>query len=240
MANRRLSIALTFVFVAFEARAEDSRKQNWHDEGELSFTNTTGNSRAATFGANNLFNYNWERTGLELKAGIRTEKDKGRVIGEEYNASEKVTRKVIRKIYGYELFRWDRDRFSGVRNRHGFSLGAGDELWRTEKDKLIGEAGMGYISEERPDRIDHFASGRLYGKYSRALSKTAKFAQDAEYLHSFEDSRDYRINTETAITAAVSDHVLLKASYKWKKVGNPAPGFVKDDTTTGVALVINY
>ena len=222
------------------ARAEDAPKKNWNDEAALSFSNTTGNSRGSTLAVDNIFNYDWSRTSLELKAGMLAEREKGRVTEEQYNAGQKVTRKVAQNLYGYELFRWDRDRFSGIRNRQGFSVGVGDELWRTLKDTLIAEAGAGYVSEERPDKNDHFPSGRLYGKYRRTLSGAARFSQDVECLESLEDARNYRINTETAVIADVSGHVALKASYKWKRIGKPAPGLAKDDTTTGVTLIVSY
>ena len=188
----------------------------------------------------NLFKYDWERTGLELKAGALAAREHGKTTDEEYNASEKMTRKVIGKFYGYEKFGWDKDRFEGVLERYNLSLGVGNELLSMEKDKLILEAGAGYISEERPDQVDAFASGRLYGKYTRTLSQTAIFSQDAEYLHSFKNADDYRLNAETALVVSVTARVSLKTFYKWKRIAKPAPGFIKDDTLTGLALIVNY
>lgn len=234
------TLASILCFAAFSARAAEVPARNWSDEAELSFTNTAGNSRAATFAADNSFLYDWERASVELKAGVLVEKEKGRVTGEQYDASEKVVRKAAGKLYLYELFRWDRDRFSGVRERYGLSAGGGEELLRTGKDRLVAEIGTGYVFEERTDRRDDFQSIRLYARYVRTLSPTARFSQDAEYLHSVADERDYRFNAETAVTAAVSGKVSLKVSCKWKRLGSPSPGFVKDDTTTGVALIIGY
>ncbi len=245
--NRRASVVLVrLVFAASllgaagGAGAEETASRAWKDVAELGFTNTTGNSRVATFEADNLFSYAWKRTGLELKGGALTSKEHGKTADEEYNASEKVTRELAGKLYGYERFGWDRNRFSGIRDRYNSFLGAGEELWSAPKDSLVGEAGAGYISEERPDKTDAFASGRLYVKCVHALSKTASVFQDAEYLYNFQDAADYRLNTETALLASISTNVALKASYKWKRVEKPAPGFIKDDTITTMALVVNY
>ena len=65
----RLIFILALLGAASEARAEEPAKKAWKDVAELGFTNTTGNSRIATFEADNLFNYDGNRAGLELKAG---------------------------------------------------------------------------------------------------------------------------------------------------------------------------
>lgn len=236
----RLVLAAFLLASAWAARAEEPARKRWKDAAELSLTNTTGNSRLTMFGANDLFNYDWGRTALELKAEAFTSRDHGRTRAEEYDASEKVARKLTGKFYGYERFEWDKNRFDGILDRYKFFLGAGDELLSAEKDKLIGEGGVGFVSEERPDKTNNLVSGRLYGKYTRALSKTASFSQGVVYLHDFKDATDYHLNTETALVASVASHVSIKASYKWKRAGRPVPGFGKDDTVTGMALVIDY
>jgi putative salt-induced outer membrane protein len=171
---------------------------------------------------------------------LRSESD-DTTIAEQYNASEKFTWDLIDKNYTYERFAWDRDRFAGVQNRYDSSAGLGRTILDLTNDKLIGELGAGYINEERtePPRND-FGSGRAYAKYIRTISKTANFSQDIEYLASFKDADAYRLNTETAIIASISTHLSLKASYIWKRINKPAPGFSKDDTITSVALIINY
>jgi putative salt-induced outer membrane protein YdiY len=117
----------------------------------------------------------------------------------------------------------------------------GRVLLELPKDTLSTEIGPGYVNEERIDAPrNEFVSGRAYAKYVHTLSKTASFSQDCEYLHHFSDSDDYRLNTETAIIASLTEHLSLKASYVWHRVGLPPPNTGKDDTLTSVALIVNY
>lgn len=51
---------------------------------------------------------------------------------------------------------------------------------------------------------------------------------------------DYRLNTETALIASVNSFLSLKTSFKWNRVAQPTPGFIKDDTTVAAALILNY
>ena len=51
---------------------------------------------------------------------------------------------------------------------------------------------------------------------------------------------DYRVNTETALTASISTYFALKLSFDWRRVNRPPTGAVKDDTKTSIALVVDY
>jgi len=231
------------VLMPLIAAADEPPAKPWKDAGEFSLLSTNGNSKATSTAAKNTFNYKWPKAALELIAGGMGSSSGNTVTAEQYNASEKVTYPLdlAQKNYVYEKFGWDRNRFAGYRNRWDGSVGYGRQLLDLPSDKLISEVGAGYINEERINAPHNdFLSGRLYGKYTHILSKTAQFSQDAEYLHDFSDSRDYRLNTETALIASLSTHLSLKASYKWNRVGKPPPGIGKDDTTTSVALIVNY
>lgn len=239
---------LLFVFAASIVaapaglRAEDAAPaKRWKNSTELSVVSTNGNSKTTTTSGKNTFGYNWDKTSLELIGGGLGSKSKGETTAEKYFASEKVARKITEKNYVFEKFAWDKDRFSGIRNRYDSGVGLGRHLIESAKNDLVAELGGGYVVEERVNaRTNSFTSGRAYSKYVHTISDTSKFSQDAEYLHNFDDPDDFRVNTETALIAALSAHFSLKVSYTWKYVGVPPVGFGHSDTTTSVALIANY
>jgi len=231
------------LITAVVAHADEEKPKAWKNQGELSLVSTNGNSNTTTGSAKDTFNYKWTKTALELIGGALGSKDDGDVTAEQYNASEKVAYALTdnQRNYLYEKIGWESNRFAGFYNRYDGTAGVGRKLVDASSDTLLGELGGGYTNEERVDAPrNDFASGRAYLKYKRILSATAQFTQDAEYLHDFDDQEDYRVNMETALIASISTHLALKASYKWNRVAKPPPGFGKDDTTTSVALVINY
>lgn len=222
-------------------RAADAPKKPWKDTAEASLVSTNGNSKATTTAAKNLFIYAWTQAHLELEGGALGAKSKGEVTSERYNASEKVAWDWSKRDYLFERFGWDKNRFAGYRNRYDSSVGAGREFLGLERHKLIGEAGFGYISEERiTEKAKKFGTARAYSKYELKLSDTANFSQSGEYIHDLEESKNYRLNTETALTAAINSLFSIKASYVWNRVGKPAAGFSRDDTTTAVALIASF
>ncbi len=108
-------------------------------------------------------------------------------------------------------------------------------------DAIQREVADGYINEQRvaSERVT-FAVGRGYAKYAHKLSATADFSQDAEYLHNFKESKDYRFNAESALTAVLTTRLSLKVSYGLKFRNTPPPSFGKTDTLTAVSLIVNY
>ncbi|MBI3566151.1 MAG: DUF481 domain-containing protein [Elusimicrobia bacterium] len=238
----RLALAALLAALVVPSRAEDAPAKKWKDAAEVSFVNANGNSKATTTSAKNLFSYAWDAlTAFELEAGGLGSRSEGRVTAEQYYASERLQRKVDDRDYGFERYRWDKNRFAGLAHRHDVSLGVGRELWKTPQDLLTAEGGPGYVVEERlNDKRRSYGSARLYSKYGHEFSATAKFTQDAEYVQSLKDKRDNRLATETALNTQLTTTFSLKTSFVWKHVSQPPPNAVKDDTITAVALIANF
>lgn len=233
-------VAALLLPLASAASAAEAKP--WKNAAELSFVNTNGNSKTQTTSAKNAFSYEFSKeTKAEIEAGGLGARSEGRVTAEQYFAEEKVSHKVSDRNYIFERYRWDRNIFAGVLHRHDLSVGVGRELWKTPKDLLIGELAPGYLNEERlNDRRKSFASARAYAKYTRDLTATAKFSQDAEYTLSLKDTRDARLNTETALTAALSTSLSVKNSFVWRHDARPPAGKRKDDTIFSVALIASF
>ncbi len=233
--------SLLVLFPALSLRAEEAPVKKWKEKAQVTYLSANGNTKSTTIGASNEFRYDWTRLAFELNAGALGSQSRNVVLAEQYFANEKLQWKLDDRNYAFEKVGWDKNRFAGVANRIDSSLGLGRELVKTPRQSLLLELGGGYVNEQRvrSPRVD-FGSGRAYSKYLWNVSDTSVFSQDAEYLHNMEDGDDFRVNTETALTASVSTHVSLKVSYVWKHVALPPPGFGKNDTLTAAALIFNY
>ena len=228
-------------FAASVMAQEPAAPKKWKESAELSYVQTTGNSRTSTVSGKDLYTYDWKKAGLELAAGGLAAKDKGITNAEQYYASEKVSWKLTGKDYVFERIGWDRNRFAGIKNRYDYSVGLGRDLVDLPNDKLLGEVGGGYIFEDRLHAKNlSYGSYRGHVKYIRTLSQTANASQDLEYIGNMSDHKGYRTNSETALIASISTHFSLKASYVWHYENSPAPGFKKSDTITSMAVIVNY
>ncbi len=222
-------------------RAEETKKKNWKNAAEASVVSTNGNSKASSYSAKETYNYDWTKLGLELGGYALKSDSNGVRTAEKYNANQKLTYNFTKKQYAYQRFLWERNTFAGIEHRYDASVGMGRELLETAKDLINSELGVGYINEQRtvPPRKD-FASARAFAKYVHKLSETGNFSQTAEYLQSMQFGDDFRVNTESALTSALSTNLSLKLSYIWNYVSKPPVGYGRNDTTTIMALVVNY
>lgn len=234
-------VSLSVLYVIFGVAGSFAADKPWKNATEFSYLSTNGNSRGSTLSGKNTYDYNWSKTSLEVIGGGLGSSSNGQSTAEKYFASEKTTYKVSDRNYLYERGAWDKDRFSGIKNREDMNAGLGREFLKLSKDLLIGEFGAGEIIEERYDTpTNKFGTSRVYSKYTHTISDTASFSQDAEYLYNFKDKEDFRVNTESDLLAVLTKHMSLKLSYVWKYVGKPPLGFGRSDTTTAVALVATY
>ena len=236
------TIAALLALFASSAMAQQAPEpKKWKDAAELSAVQTAGNSKTSTIAAKNLFNYDWQKAGLELAAGGLGTKSGNTVTAEQYNAAEKVSLKLEGKNYAFEKTTWDKNRFAGIKDRYDMALGLGRLLLDTAEDKLSAEAGGGYIFEDRLKSDNKsFGTYRGYAKYIRTLSPTANASQDLEYQGDFSDRKGYRMNAETALISSISTHFSLKASYLWKYLNTPPPGFKRTDTILSMSVIVNY
>ena len=236
-----LALGLIVAVSAFADETPPGPAKPWKNESEFSFVSANGNTKSTTTSGKDTLTYTISKTSLQLTGGGLGARSAGSVVAEQYNAAEKVSYNVTERDYLFERFGWDKDRFAGIRNRYDSSVGIGRTLLKRDNDTLLSEIGGGYISEKRIHANDNdFATGRGYLKYTHTISPTANFSQDAEYVQSLKEGKDSRIKTETAIIAALSTHLSLKASYVWKYVGAPPPGVGRSDTLTSIALIAVY
>ncbi len=242
MIYRKLIAAASIAMLAgMNVRAAEGDKP-WKETAEISAVSTNGNSKATTISGKNMFSYKWQRASFETNVGGLGSESNDRTTAEQYFANEKLTWDLIGRNYTFERFAWDKDRFAGINNRYDASIGLGRHFFEEKaRNQFMLELGGGYINEERPTPPrNEFGAGRAYAKYEFKISETSLFSQDGEFLHNFKDSDDYRLTTISAIQVAISTHLSLKASYTWKRVGKPPTGFVRDDTITSLALIVNY
>lgn len=236
-----LTVAAVLICFVMPAMAQQAAPKNWKDSAELSYVQTSGNTKTSTLSAKDLFNYDWKTSALELAGGGLGTQSGNKVTAEQYNVSEKVSIKLEGKNYTFEMTGWDKNRFAGIHDRYDTGLGVGRRLLDTADDKLFAEAGGGYISEIRiGSKNQSFGTYRGYAKYIRSLSATANASQDLEYIGNMKDTKGYRMNAETALVASINNHFSLKTSYVWKYENSPGTGFKKTDTITAMTIIANY
>ncbi len=218
-------------------------KKAFSDEGELSYVQTSGNTEVTTLAAKNQAKYRFTESILGTwKAGALYSKTSGTTTAENYFTDLKLDYQNTARLYSFVNAGWMRDRFTGVDERLYGGLGEGCKFLDGPHNFLVGEVSLLYVSDRYVnDTRKSYLSGRAFAKYTYAFTEKDKFSQSVEYLHNFEDAKNYVVNSETAVIASLTSIFSLKSAYVVKYVNEPVPDTLKKtDSMLTVALVVNY
>ncbi len=239
-------IALTLISsLAGLALAEDGKA--WKDEAELSYIQTGGNTNLTSLSAKNLLTYqatekiklDWSVLALfaESEFDGKTEK-----TAERYATELRLEYSLTERLYAAAYGGWLRDEFAGIDDRYYIGPAVGYKFLIGPKHFLSAEAGVDYVKEDYVDDTeDDYTRGRAFGEYAYALTEKTRFSQSLEYLHAFDDSDNYNVNSETALITALSDKFSLKTSYIVNYDHAPVPEDLDEtDTVLAVTIIVNF
>jgi putative salt-induced outer membrane protein len=243
-----LSIGLAVV--ASSSFAEEKAVQKaLSDEGEVSYVQTDGNSKVTSVAAKNLLKYkfnpqllgSWKVGAVSAKSRnattMKTEK-----TAENYFTDVKLDYLFTPLLYSFVNAGWQQNKFAGVDEHVYGGAGVGYKFLDGPANFLVGELGVMYVTDKYIDTTKRdYAGGRAFAKYIYAFTEKNKFSQSLEYLNNFDNSQRYNVNSETAVTSALSGIFSLKAAYLVNYTNAPVPVTLKKkDSMTTVALVANY
>jgi len=235
-------IALVMV-LAVGAVAEEPVDKKWKDEAEFMFVQTGGNTDVRTLAFRNMLEYKFSKPliGVWNISILDTETDDVQTA-ERYYSDLRLDYLFTEHWYAYVLGTRLRDEFAGFDQRYTIGPGAGYKILIGPKHFLAAEAGLAYASEDYVvEEDEQFAEGRAYGKYEYHFTEKNKFLLASEYLHDFDDNRNYKSNSEAAILSALTDVLSLKVSYEVRYQNRPKPSDLeKTDTVFGAAIVVTY
>lgn len=220
-----------------------AEERKWNDEAELSVVSTDGNSETKTISAKNILKYKFnERLLGRWKAGALKGESDGEREAEKYFSEIRLDYLLTEKIYTFGNVGWLKDTFSGIDSRYYVGPGMGYNFLKGPSHFLLGEAGLNYVNEDYTDDTDNdFIAGRLFALYEYHFTAKNKFSQSVEYLHAFDDSENYSLNSETALISALNGNLSLKASYIINYDNKPVPDTLeKKDSILAMALVANF
>jgi putative salt-induced outer membrane protein len=262
---------IALLMVVPETRSEEGDERPWKNTTELGFVTTTGNTETENLSFKNTFTYGWTKTSLKFDASMltaeQTTREASNVGGslvvdettestaENYRLALKLRRELRERLFAYGSANWERDVFSGIDSRYVYGAGVGYRLLDEERQQLAVELGADYTDEQPVGaaQSDTYAGARAAADYEWKFSETAKLSQELEMLWNLEESSDYRINSVTSLTAALTSKLALKTSYTIRYDNEPvvevleAPGFDpvlfefdETDTVLSASLVINF
>jgi putative salt-induced outer membrane protein len=233
------------VGLGFADDQKPKKEKRFSNETGLSVVSTSGNTDSLSLAGKNDMKYKFSDrwTGSWVVGAIYNETS-GVKEAERYFTDLRADYSISERWYAYGLGTWLRDEFAGYDNRIAIGPGVGHRFLIGPKHFLSGEGGLNYAYEDYTDPAEgdeKFLEGRLYGIYEWAITGKTKFSQGLEYLQSLSHGSTWKLNSETAFTATITEIIALKVSYSVFYNNNPRPSTLdKTDAIFATSLVVTY
>jgi putative salt-induced outer membrane protein YdiY len=243
MKSRALFLALGLVAASVSgqtpAPAAETSPRPWTGEASLSFVQTTGNTENQTLGAG--LKAAWQSAPWKVSiaaaflraeaANVETARKTNGALRGEYDFTP--------RFGAYAQESYLRDRFAGIANQWISEAGGVYKVLVGPVHAVSVSAGLAYTSEERlpPDGDRRFAGATAGISYKWKISSTADFGEDAVFLESFKDSKDWRFNNAASLSVSMTKVLALKLSHQLSYLHLPATGKKRTDTTLLASIV---
>ena len=209
---------------------------------DLGFVNTAGNTEVTTLNAGEKTTFKHDRWLFGSTLALVYGRTSGETTANQLRAALRADYEQTPRWHPYGLFSFDRNRFAGISHRFEEGVGIGYKAILEANDTLDLEAGLSLTQERTVAPVSNtFVSARLAASYKHLLSKTAYFLQTVEVLPNLKESRNLRLNTESALVAPLSERIALKVGYivRYDR-GAPERGFLKTDRIFNTGIQLNF
>ncbi len=216
-------------------------EKTFEGTAEVSAVVTNGNTKNQNTGLSADVTYRWTPWLMNLKSKYQSAIAQEVQTGESFEISGRGSRSLTERDDIFLEHTYLKNRFSGVNDRNTTSLGFGHFWIKSDTQTLRNELGLGYTSEERTDGTKlGFMSGLVGLLYKYKISPTADLTHETKYLPNFANGEDWRLTSETSLSAAISSMFSSKISWKYEHVNLPPVGKLRGDTTTTVSLLAKF
>lgn len=233
--------ALLPVAVFAQETGEEAAEEDplWKAAVGFSYLATSGNSDTSSSGLKLEAIRRPSPWGLEIKAFVDRADDNGEITAERYFAGLRGTRSLSEKLGLFAGLSFEQDEFSGIELRTLVEAGITYTAKNTERHLLEFDLGVTWTDEDRlAPAIDSDSLGAVLGmNYEWKISETAKFSQSLAYFPNFDESDDWRAESLTALTAALTDRFALQVGYEVRYRNLPVGDREETDTSTKASLV---
>jgi putative salt-induced outer membrane protein len=249
-------IASTILLTPLGLAAQEAPVKTRSFVADFGFVNAAGNTSITTINVGDKFTANTvdKKLVFTQTLGVVYGSTDGDKTAENYRLQTRLDRHLSGKVFLFGLLGWDRNTFGGVSRRFEETAGLAFKPLSRPKDELDVELGLSVFQQRNTVAVagtfdDNYLAGRLAGLYKHSFSKTAIFNQSLELIPDFDVSKDFRLNSETALVAPVSTNFGLKLSYVIRFDNlpglKPAPNptnelFAKTDRFLTAGITLSY
>ena len=238
-------IGLILALGAFPLLAQETEEEEeplWKGSLGLAWVATSGNTDTSTLGLDFALDRRPEPWGFEFAARGNRAEDNGVTTAENYLVSARAVRKLSARWGIFGGLAWARDPFAGFDSQTVGTAGATYLAVESEHHLLTFDMGLAYTWEDRvpPEEDVDFVGGLLGLSWEWRLGASSKLATKHGFHPNFDDSGDWRLNSMTALEAAVNTWLALRLGFDIRHRNQPIGDADSTDTTSTASVVFNF
>lgn len=233
------ALLFTFCQSTFALEAVESKITN---ESEAGVALASGNTKSKNYNVKQANAYKFDANVLKFNARFLNSFANDVESARYLFGSLRYERELSDKLSVYLSQGFESDKFAGYYLRELSDIGLKYNIIKEEMFYWLAEAGYRYTNEKLNNGThDYKNSLRAYTEVEKKWNPSVSSKYFLEYLPSIQESKDYQINTELSVSAALTNVFSIKSAYLLRYDHLPAPtSTTKTDTLLTTALVAKF
>jgi putative salt-induced outer membrane protein len=212
------------------------------NESEAGVTVATGNTKTKNYNIKQSNSYEFDENVLKfdaryLSAFSNNEESARYLLGQvRYE-------RILSNYFSVYLSQGvESDKFAGFEQRHISDIGGQYNLYKLPNFTWLFELGYRYTDEKWNNGSHEYKSSiRTYTELEKKWNPNVSTKYFLEYVPNLKQGKDYEINTELSVSAALTNVFSIKTTYLLRYDHDPAEGAeVRTDTLLTTALVAKF
>lgn len=212
------------------------------NESEVGIILTSGNTESNTynFQQKNVLENN--KSVWQLKGRYFYGESKDQMVARSWAAGLRYGYLFTERFSGFLGYMIEGDTFAGYKNRQNIDVGTKYFFIKREMLDWFSEAGYRLMYEDRVNGSKkNFHLARLYMELNKKWQETISSQLWVEYLPNFTDTRDYMLNAEVSVSAALNNIFSIRTALLYRYDNVPAfPAPQRLDRIFTTALVARF
>lgn len=225
-------IALFFTTSAFA---------QYSNESELTVIMNGGNTEQETWNAKTMNTLVKEKNTFKLGGHYSYGKADEELNTRNWDINARYERALNEKWSAFAAAQLEEDFFASIDYRWNYDLGGIYHFFKTDKHKLLAEAGYRRTLEaDLAGRKTNGSKLRLYSEYTRQHNESLFFKLWVEALPNLSESDDWQLNFEPSMNFTMSKMFTLKVAYLHKYDNEPPLGSKNSDYQYTTSLIAKF
>jgi putative salt-induced outer membrane protein len=215
---------------------------DFSNESEAGITVASGNTKTKNFNLKQNNAYKFDLNVLKFESRYLSAFSNNQESARYLSAQLRYERILNNYFSVYVSQMVESDKFAGIDQSHKTDLGGQYNLFKTPEFTWLFELGYRYTNEKAVNGVhDYKNSIRAYTELEKKWNPSVSTKYYLEYIPNLKKEKDYEINTQLSVSAALTEVFSIKTSYLLRYDHEPAAGAeLRTDTLLSTALVAKF